>query len=180
MDHLQDVWVSVLTRPKVRGWVSSQTLRRRLRRLLRDPILIERTPSLCSVCLTLSDDEEVRALNRDYRGKDQPTDVLSFALAEGESLWTPPDIPVELGDIIISLDTAKRQMRRGALPRLSSVIGAHPWSLSDEVSFLALHGLLHLLGYDHVDEDEAEEMEALELKLLPTLLNIRRSISERS
>ena len=180
MDHLQDVWVSVLTRPKVRGWVSSQTLRRRLRRLLRDPILAERTPSLCSVCLTLSDDVEVQTLNRDYRAKDQPTDVLSFALSEGEPLWTPPGVPVELGDIIISLDTAKRQMRRGALPRLSSVIGTHTWSLSDEVSFLALHGLLHLLGYDHVDTDEAEEMEALELKLLPNLLNIRRSISERS
>ena len=111
-------------------------------------------------------------LNKTYRGKDKPTDVLSFALTEGEELWLPPGEPLPLGDVIISVETAQQQAQRGALPRLEPALKGRAWSVRDELSFLMLHGLLHLLGYDHEEEGEAEEMEALELALLPTLLNL--------
>lgn len=91
-------------------------------------------------------DETIRSLNRTYRGRDEPTDVLAFPVGE-----TPPDGPPYLGDIAISLDTARRQ---AAARRASEV---------NELRVLLLHGLLHLLGYDH--ERDQGEMAALEQKL---------------
>ncbi len=84
--------------------------------------------------VALIGDAEMQALNRHYRGKDQPTDVLAFALREGEDAAVHPAV---LGDVVISLDTAVRQ----ALQRKISV--------ADEVRTLLAHGILHLLGYDH-------------------------------
>jgi len=94
------------------------------------------------VSLRLVDDAEIRALNRDYRHKDKPTDVLAFAQREGPAGAPQPDL---LGDIVISVDTARRQARRG---------------LYRELLHLASHGLCHLLGYDHRDDDEEREMNA--------------------
>jgi len=86
------------------------------------------------VGLTLTGDEEIHALNRAYRRKNKPTDVLAFAMREGEGGALHPGV---LGDVVISLDTAARQAAaRGA-------------SLADEVRLLLVHGLLHLVGYDH-------------------------------
>jgi len=85
-------------------------------------------------------DEEMREINRMYAGKDRPTDVLSFAMREGESLALPPEeeSPGELlGDLVVSLETAQRQ----------AVKQGH--SLRREVAILLIHGTLHLLGYDH-------------------------------
>src|SRR6185312_5214350 len=76
----------------------------------------------------LTDDPGIRLLNREWRRKDRPTDVLSFPGAEG---------PLHLGDVILSLDTARRQAR------------AHRRSLADELDLYLAHGLLHLLGHDH-------------------------------
>jgi len=167
--------ITVFTRAEARALLRTQTLRERLKRLLSHPLLAEVAPTQASLCLTLTDDAEVHELNHSYRGFDKPTDVLSFALSEGEEMWIPPGEPTPLGDIIISLDTAQRQASRGALPRLHSGLPTgRVWSVRDEVSFLALHGLLHLLGYDHEEDSEAEEMEALELALLPCLLGLRR------
>lgn len=84
--------------------------------------------------VTLADDEEIRRLNRDYRRKDRPTDVLAFAMREGARV--PGDEAV-LGDVVISLETAARQ----APARRASTAG--------EVRTLLIHGVLHLLGYDH-------------------------------
>lgn len=92
------------------------------------------------VSLRLCDDAEIRELNRDYRGKNKPTDVLAFAQREAAS----GDDGL-LGDIVISVDTAKRQARRG---------------LHAELLHLASHGLCHLLGYDHRDDEEEREMNA--------------------
>jgi probable rRNA maturation factor len=90
------------------------------------------------VGLTLTDDAEIHALNRDFRRKNKPTDVLAFAMREGEGGNLHPGV---LGDVVISLDTAARQARRG---------------LCAEVLFLWSHGLCHLLGYDHrTDREEA-------------------------
>ncbi len=90
--------------------------------------------------LRLCSDAAIHALNRGYRKKDKPTDVLAFAMREAPG--TPPEL---LGDIVISVDTARRQARRG---------------LYAELVFLASHGLCHLLGYDHNDDAEEAEMNA--------------------
>lgn len=104
--------------------------------------------------VVLCDDAFITPLNRDWRQKDRPTDVLSFAQREGEE--ADPDDPV-LGDVIISLETAARQAEeRGH-------------SLDHEARVLLVHGVLHLLGYDHEVDEEAEEMEALERELLAEL-----------
>ena len=93
------------------------------------------------ICIELTNDETIHEVNRDFRNVDRPTDVLSFPSVEGEALVFAPD--GHLGDIMISLDTASRQ---------AAELGH---SLSREVMFLAIHGTLHILGYDHMrPEDE--------------------------
>jgi len=104
--------------------------------------------------IVLTDDAHIQELNREYRDKDMPTDVLSFGQMEGDSFVSP--VPV-LGDLVISLQTAQRQ---------AEGIG-HP--LSAEVRILLVHGLLHLLGYDHLEDDERLEMAAAEDALLAAL-----------
>jgi len=94
------------------------------------------------VSLRLVDDAQIHALNRGYRKKDRPTDVLAFAQREGPTAAVHPGL---LGDIVISVDTARRQARRG---------------LYRELMHLASHGLCHLLGYDHRDDAEEAEMNA--------------------
>ena len=84
--------------------------------------------------VALIGDTEMHTLNRDWRDKDRPTDVLAFALREGEDAGVHPDV---LGDVVISLDTAARQA------------AARDATLADEVRVLLAHGILHLLGYDH-------------------------------
>ncbi|MEK3788242.1 rRNA maturation RNase YbeY [Paenibacillus sp. FSL K6-1230] len=108
------------------------------------------------VALTFVTDEQIHELNRQYRGIDRPTDVLSFAM--NEELEEEPDIiyslepeaelelPDMLGDIIISVQTAKRQSEE------------YGHSLDRELGFLFVHGFLHLLGYDHQDEASEAEM----------------------
>lgn len=94
----------------------------------------------------LCDDATIHELNRDYRGKDRPTDVLAFAMREGEGGPLHPEI---LGDVVISVDTARRQ----AAERGVAIVA--------EATFLLAHGLLHLLGYDHQTEQELRVMMAL-------------------
>ncbi len=93
--------------------------------------------------LSLVDDEEIRALNRDYRDKDRPTDVLSFAMREGEGGALHPEL---LGDVVISVETAERQAAEAG------------HSLDEELLALAVHGLAHLLGEDHATADEERRM----------------------
>jgi probable rRNA maturation factor len=102
--------------------------------------------------LVLTDDATIQQLNRDYRGKDTPTDVLSFAQQDVQG----PTADV-LGDLIISLPTAQRQAdERGH-------------SLAAEVRILMVHGLLHLLGHDHLEPEERAEMAQAETVLLTAL-----------
>lgn len=104
----------------------------------------------------LTDDATVRALNRDFREVDRPTDVLSFPLADPGAL-EDPDAPVFLGEIYISLDTARAQARAARRP------------FGREVAHLAVHGLLHLLGYDHPTPAQRRAMEARERRLMRAL-----------
>ena len=104
----------------------------------------------------LTDDEAVRALNRDFREVDRPTDVLSFPLADPESL-RDESAAVFLGEIYISLETARAQAR------------AARRRFGREVAHLTIHGLLHLLGYDHPTFRRRRAMNALEARLMRTL-----------
>ena len=118
----------------------------------------------CEVSITLTDDEHIHDLNREYRGIDRPTDVLSFAFKESdepEIIYDDEDHVDALGDIIVSLDRARAQ----------SIEYGH--SFKREVIFLIVHGMLHLLGYDHMEESDRLEMEA-EQKFIMSELSIAR------
>lgn len=155
--------IQIRQRAEVRGRVHPSTLRRRVTKLLARLEVED-----AELSLLLTGDAEIRDLNASWRGKDAPTDVLSFPQ---DDLPRPPGVPRTLGDVVVSVERADRQRARGALPRLAL---DGPWSLADEVTFLVLHGVLHLLGYDHIEDADADEMEALESSLLPGLLNRRR------
>jgi len=104
--------------------------------------------------IVLSDDPFIQGLNLHWRQKDEPTDVLSFAMGEGEDAGLNPEV---LGDIVISVETAARQGQALGL------------TVEQELRVLLVHGLLHLLGYDHVDPEDAPEMRAKEAELLAAL-----------
>ena len=117
-------------------------LQAQLDRMVEAAWLSEKTERELEADLLLTGDAQIHELNRDYRDKDKPTDVLAFAQREGEGGELCPEI---LGDIIISVDTAERQAKV---------------DLYTEVVFLAAHGLCHLLGYDHQDDEEEAAMNA--------------------
>lgn len=102
----------------------------------------------------LTGDAEIRRLNRTYRGVDAPTDVLSFPQGE---VSVPPGIAPLLGDVVISLERAAAQAAEGG------------WLLQEEVLRLLIHGVLHLVGYDHARPVEARAMRAMETQLLRAL-----------
>lgn len=126
---------------------SSETL---IKDLLTHASTMEDMQGLYELSITFMDDQAIQAVNAQYRGKDVPTDVISFALeelSEGEvAIVQQSDMPVVLGDIVISIDTAKRQAAE------------YSHTFERELGFLALHGFLHLLGYDHLDEEEERKM----------------------
>ena len=99
------------------------------------------------VSITFTDNEHIHEINRDYRNVDRPTDVISFALNEGDEPEIEGGAPVNvLGDIIISVEKAVEQA------------SDYGHSVEREVAFLTVHGMLHLLGYDHIEEDDRKEM----------------------
>lgn len=106
------------------------------------------------ISLLFTDDSGIRALNRDWRDKDKPTNVLSFPAAP-----TRPGAPGPrpLGDVAVAFETVRREAE------------AEDKTFDDHLSHLLVHGVLHLLGYDHELEAEAEIMEGLEVKALATL-----------
>jgi probable rRNA maturation factor len=104
-----------------------------------------------SATLVFTDDEEIRVLNRDYRKHDRATDVLSFHLQELQGETDPAGNGIALGDIVISVETARRR--------------AHGRRLVAELERLAIHGLCHLFGHDHKKKVEATVMFALERRL---------------
>ena len=111
------------------------------------------------ISFLLTDDETVRSLNKNYRQKDMPTNVLSFAALDGEDVdfQEDEDDCFLLGDIVIALQTVQREAESAGVP-----FEAH-------LTHLAVHGVLHLLGFDHMQDGDAEEMESLEIKVLQSL-----------
>ena len=112
--------------------------------------------------IRLTDDAEVHQLNKQYRGIDKATNVLSFAgLDQDDPVFEQTDeiaeAPILLGDIIIAYETTRTEA------------DAEGKSLSDHLSHLVIHGMLHLLGYDHQSDSEAEIMEPLEITVLAKL-----------
>ena len=122
---------------QLRNWASAALAKRR---------------DQAELTIRLVDEQESQALNRDYRGKDAPTNVLSF----------PADLPPELelpllGDLVICRQVVEREAHEQGK------------AVSDHWAHMVIHGTLHLLGFDHIDDDEAEEMESLETALLKQL-----------
>ena len=101
-----------------------------------------------AVDMSFVSDDEIAELNRDYRHKNKPTDVLSFSQWEGDAPFfvLPTGEPLPLGDLVISIETAQRQ-----------AVELHH-TLSQEIEFLAVHGALHLLGYDHIRDADRRVM----------------------
>lgn len=114
-------------------------------------------PDRTVTVVTLTGDENLREYNSRYRGLDEPTDVLAFAAREQPTdrrFQAPPGTEDWLGDIVISVPRARRQAKEAG----------HP--VNDEVRLLAVHGFLHLLGYDHAEDEEEATMTALTNRIL--------------
>ncbi|WP_082659528.1 rRNA maturation RNase YbeY [Aureimonas sp. AU40] len=106
------------------------------------------------VSVTLTDDAEVREVNREWRGKDKPTNVLSFPMSD----LSPGDAPGPLlGDLVLAAETCEREAAEEGK------------SAADHVRHLLVHGMLHLLGFDHETDEDAEDMESAEIRILAGL-----------
>ncbi|OUM93927.1 MAG: rRNA maturation RNase YbeY [Firmicutes bacterium ZCTH02-B6] len=124
---------------------------KQLEAVVQAALIAEGMPAHAEVSVTLVDDDEIQVLNRDYRGKDAPTDVLSFPIWEPEEISDLrlhperyPERPLLLGDVVISVPTALRQAEE------------YGHGVERELAYLCVHGVLHLLGYDH-EEDAARQ-----------------------
>jgi len=95
----------------------------------------------CELSVSIVGDRAMRRLNREYRGMDRPTNVLSFSMGEGDFAGVNPHL---LGDVVISVDTAMREAEEEGI------------TLDERIGFLLLHGILHVMGYDHERSGEAE------------------------
>jgi probable rRNA maturation factor len=145
--------ISVEVAPRFRSVVDEAWLRDAVAR-----VLAAEGVSGGEVGVVVTGDAAVRDLNRRYRGEDAPTDVLSFALREDAGEFVlPPGESTRLGDVVISLPAARRQAKQAG------------HSLERELALLLVHGLLHLLGYDHAVEAEERAMRSREVALLTSL-----------
>jgi len=133
-----------------------------VKKIVRQVLKAEEVAHPYEVSMVFTDSETVQQLNRDYRGMDEPTDVLAFyMLPQGEgndSFGLPPDEVTRLGEVIISYPQAMEQAReQGHSPER-------------ELALLIVHGILHLLGYDHEKPEEEDEMRKREKELLEKCL----------
>jgi len=129
---------------------------RALRRLAARALGAEAVAEPAELSVLLTGDAAIRELNRTYRASDASTDVLSFAQSDGDAFAQPEDAAPHLGDVVISIDTARRQAEK------------HSLTPQDEVGHLLVHGILHLLGHDHERAAEARRMRAREDAILGT------------
>ncbi len=136
--------------------LAERAARAALERTPHGPLLA--TPALIEISVRLTSDEEVRALNHQYRQKDRPTNVLSFPMVQPDLIDTisqnSDDGEVLLGDIVLAHGVCTAEAAERGIP-----VEAH-------ATHLMVHGVLHLLGYDHMTDDEAEAMEEIERQAL--------------
>jgi len=124
----------------------------RLRGIARTVLAEESVPA-AELGIFIADEDSIRELNRKYAGENESTDVLSFSLTEGET-FASPDGVLRLGDVVIAYPVAERQAQEAGR------------SAGDEVAHLLVHGILHLLGYDHAEGADERRMRAREEELL--------------
>lgn len=129
-----------------------------LQQVLADVDFLSLDKNFC-LNLCLSDDKNVHKLNLEFRNQDKPTNVLSFANIDGDDFdgMLEFEQTVELGDIIIAYETMEREAKE------------QQTSFKNHFCHLWAHGILHILGYDHIEDDDREEMEALEIAILDKL-----------
>lgn len=140
----------------------SKNEREEIDRLLQYAADYLKLPENSEMSITFMDNERIQVINRDYRGKDAPTDVISFAIEEESEDEMPiffddeemTDLPNELGDIMISTQRAQEQAAE------------YGHSYEREVGFLALHGFLHINGYDHMTPEDEKKMFGLQKEIL--------------
>ncbi len=149
-----DIWID--NRQTVRPIQQEQLLQ-----IAEKILTFMQAPINSELSIALVDDDEIHQLNRDYRGLDRSTDVLSFAQQETLDAQTVPlhlvedtTFPMLLGDVILSVETTARQARE------------RDHTFEQELYFLLAHGILHLLGYDHIADEDAAVMEDLEQQLV--------------
>ena len=118
---------------------------------------IEQDVGEAELAVMLTDDAGIRTLNLNWRGQDKPTNVLSFPALHPTGKPSPDDAPRMLGDIAIAYETTRREADDEQKP------------FEHHLSHLAIHGFLHLIGYDHDKDDDAEAMETLEQEILAQL-----------
>jgi probable rRNA maturation factor len=150
--------VGISIEKEFRGMVDEEWVKRIAQTVLKD----ERVVSPYEISLVFTDSETVKQLNRDYRGIDEPTDVLAFYILPqnevDDSFALPPDGVTRLGEVIISYPQAVVQAReQGHSPER-------------ELALLVIHGILHLLGYDHEEPEEESKMRDKERELLERCL----------
>ena len=132
---------------KISGEISSL-----FEKVLEESLLVEGIGLDYEISISLVNNEEIRELNREYRGVDKDTDVLSFPMEDEFNIGL-----ALLGDIIISVEKALEQSKK------------YGHSLERELAYLACHSMFHLMGYDHMEEDEKEEMRKKEKKVMKNL-----------
>ena len=153
--------LNVLFEDKQNKVLVRTAMRSAIRRAIFNTLVYEGVEGKFEVSVTFVDNEEIRALNREHRNKDAPTDVLSFPMfdfAAGEVPVYPKNEPLPLGDVVLSLERARVQ---------AAEIGH---STMREVVFLCIHSTLHLLGYDHeLSPDDDEDMQRRQREIMKIL-----------
>lgn len=139
-DHLTNIAIQII--PRFRAEVDEGSLRR----VAVEVLSAEGVKEAAELSLVITDDEALRELNRRFRGVDAPTDVLAFGTGPEEHFVSAPESPPYLGDVVISYQRALAQAEE---------LG-HP--VAEELKLLVIHGILHLLGYDHQEEADAQMM----------------------
>ena len=131
----------------------SRTLLEKIKKTIRTAVEAEYPNHTFELNIIFCDDETIRSYNREYRGVDRATDVLSFPMFD----FGTPELPALLGDIVLSVPRAQAQAEE------------YGHSFEREMCFLAAHAALHLIGYDHENEDERAQMETRQREVLSAL-----------
>ena len=146
-DHLTNIAIQVA--PRFRAEVDERSLRH----LAAEVLSQEEVKGETELSLIITDDEAIRELNRRFRGVDAPTDVLAFGTGTEEHFASAPERPPYLGDVVISYQQALAQAEESG------------HAVAEELKLLVIHGILHLLDYDHQEEDAARKMREREERI---------------